>query len=192
MPAPQKEPLRPLSPHEYQQLHRIIKASSERLDRIQRAKALLAVAGGHSFTDAAQQAGLKSGDSVAQLVARFNRSGLLALDIAGGRGRKPTYDSEARARILHKVQSTPNREQDGTATWSLSTLQRSLRAEGRGLERVGATTIKEVLYDVGYSYQLTRTWCPTGTALRKRKEGVVTVIDPDTQEKKDASSERTP
>lgn len=46
MPAPQKEPLRPLSAQEYQQLQRIIKASSEPLDRVRRAKALLAVAGG--------------------------------------------------------------------------------------------------------------------------------------------------
>lgn len=192
MPAPQKEPLRPLSPQEYQQLQRIIKASSERLDRVRRAKAVLAVAGGHSFTHAARQADLRSGDSVGQLVSRFNQSGLLALDIAAGRGRRPTYDSAARTRILHKVQSTPNREQDGTATWSLSTLQRSLRAEGGGLERLGATTIKEVLYEAGYSYQHTRTWCPTGTALRKRKQGVVTVIDPDLEEKNVVSSERTP
>lgn len=192
MPAPQKEPLRPLSQQEYQQLQRIIKASSERLDRVRRAKALLAVAGGYSFTQAACQADLRSGDSVAQLVSRFNQSGLLALDIAVGRGRRPTYDSEARTRILQKVQSTPNREQDGTGTWSLSTLQRSLRAEGGGLERVGATTIKEVLYEAGYSYQRARTWCPTGTALRKRKEGIVTVIDPDLEEKNVVSSEPTP
>ncbi len=114
--------------------------------------------------------------------AIFTAVGVEALEIAGGRGRKPTYGSEACTRILHKVQSTPNREQeDGTATRSLSTLQRSLRAEGRGLERVGAITIRAVLYEAGYSYQLTRTWCPNGIALRKRKEGVVTVIDPDTQ-----------
>lgn len=191
MPA-QKAPLRPLSAQEYQQLQRIVKANSERLDRVRRAKALLAVAGGHSFTQAASQVDLRSGDSVAQLVERFNQHSLSALDIAPGRGRRPTYDSVARTRILQKVQSTPNREHDGTASWSLSTLQRSLRAEGGGLERIGATTIKEVLYQAGYSYQHTRTWCPTGTALRKRKQGVVSVIDPDLEEKNDASSERTP
>ena len=191
MPA-QKAPLRPLSAQEYQQLQHIVKATSERLDRIRRAKALLAVAGGHSFTHAAQQAGFKSGDSVAQLVVRFNLHGLAALDIAGGRGRRPTYDSAARTRILQKVQTPPNREQDGTASWSLSTLQRSLRAEEGGLETIGATTIKEVLYQAGYSYQRTRSWCPTGTALRKRKQGVVTVIDPDMEEKNVVSSGHTP
>lgn len=52
------------------------------------------------------------------------------------------------------------------------------------MERIGATTIKEVLYQAGYSYQRTRSWCPTGSALRKRKEGVVIVTDPDLEEKK--------
>jgi hypothetical protein len=33
-----------------------------------------------------------------------------------------------------------------------------------------------VLQDAGSSYQRTRTWCPTGTAQRKRKSGVVTVV----------------
>jgi hypothetical protein len=50
---------------------------------------------------------------------------------------------------------------------------------------VGATTIRRVLGDAGSSYQRTRTWCPTGTAQRKRTAGVVTVIDPRTEEKRD-------
>jgi len=52
------------------------------------------------------------------------------------------------------------------------------------LPRVGATTIRRVLHDAGSSYQRTRTWCPTGTAVRKRKDGPVRVIDPQTEEKK--------
>jgi len=183
MPA-QKAPLRTLCTEEYQELQRIVKASSERLDRVRRAQALLAVAQGHPYTGAARQSGFKSGDSVAQLVERFNQHGLSALDIATGRGPKPTYDSAKRTRILHKAQSPPDRKRDGTATWSLSTLERSLRQEGRGLYKIGASTIRRVLHEAGYSYQRTRTWCPTGTAQRRRKEGVVSVIDPDTQVKK--------
>ncbi len=183
MPA-QKAPLRTLSIEEYQELQRIVKASSERLDRVRRAQALLAVAEGHPYTGAARQSGFKSGDSVAQLVERFNEHGLSALDIATGRGPKPTYDSAQRTRILHKIQSPPDRKQDGTATWSLSTLERALREEGGGLSTLGASTIRAVLHEEGYSFQRTRTWCPTGTAQRKRKEGVVTVVDPDTQVKK--------
>ena len=49
---------------------------------------------------------------------------------------------------------------------------------------MGATTIRRVLEDAGSSYQRTRTWCPTGTALRKRQAGVVTVVDPQTEQKR--------
>src|SRR5713226_3804012 len=34
----------------------------------------------------------------------------------------------------------------------------------------------------GSSYQKTRTWCPTGTAERKRKSGIVRVTDPQTEQ----------
>jgi transposase len=184
MPAHQKVPLRPLFPLEEQELQRIVKASSERRDRARRAQALLTVAAGQSFTEAAAAAGFKSGDSIAQLVARFNQHGLTALDIAPGRGRRVQYDPAARTRIVQTVQRPPDRRQEGTATWSLATLERALRAAGGGLEQVGATTIRRVLHEAGYSYQRTRTWCPTGTAQRKRKEGVVTVVDPEAESKK--------
>ena len=85
---------------------------------------------------------------------------------------------------MQTVQRPPDRRQEGTATWSLATLERALRAAGGGLEQVGATTIRRVLHEAGYSYQRTRTWCPTGTAQRKRKEGVVTVVDPEAESKK--------
>ena len=75
-------------------------------------------------------------------------------------------------------------EGDGTATWSLSILRRSLRAAPDGLPRVSTYTIREVLRDSGASYQRSRTWCPTGTALRRRKAGPVAVTDPDADAKK--------
>jgi hypothetical protein len=68
-------------------------------------------------------------------------------------------------------------------------LERTVRQEG--LPRVGATTIRRVLHDAGSSYQRTRTWCPTGTAQRKRKAGVVQVVDPKTEEKRGPSTWRT-
>ena len=57
MAQPQKDPLRALSEQEERELKRILKATSERLDVIHRARALLAVACGHCFTEAAHQAG---------------------------------------------------------------------------------------------------------------------------------------
>ncbi len=178
----QKEPVRPLAEAERRELATIATASSERVDRAKRATALLAVAEGRSFAAAARAAGYRSPQTVTYLVRRFNRGGLGALEIAAGRGRRPAYDAAARARIVATAQRPPDRKADGTATWSLSTLERTARREG--LPRVGATTIRRVLRDAGSSYQRTRTWCPTGTAQRKRKAGVVQVVDPRTEEKR--------
>ncbi len=178
----QQERLRPLTAAERRELEQITKASSERVDRVKRATVLRAVAGGETFSGAARAAGYRSPQAVTYLVRRFNRVGLAALEIAAGRGRRPTYDAAARARIVATGQRPPDRKTDGTATWSLSTLERTVRREG--LPRVGATTIRRVLRDAGSSYQRTRTWCPTGTAQRKRKAGVVQVVDPQTEEKR--------
>jgi transposase len=182
MATPQKEPVRAVTAEEQAALERLVRSSSERVDRVRRATALLAVVQGERFAAAARRAGLASSTTVAELVARFNRRGLVAVSIAAGRGRKPTYDSPARARIVATAQRAPERKTDGTATWSLSTLERALRREA--FPRLGATTIRRVLEAAGSSYQKTRTWCPTGTAERKRKSGIVRVTDPQTEEKR--------
>jgi transposase len=189
MGAMQKERLRPLTVVEQRELRAIVKASSERVDRVKRATALLAVAGGETFATASRAAGYRSIGAVTYLVRRFNRAGLDALGIAAGRGRRSTYGATARAQIVATAQRPPDRKADGTATWSLSTLERTVRREG--LPHVGATTIRRVLRDAGSSYQRTRTWCPTGTAQRKRKAGVVQVVDPQTEEKRGPSTWRT-
>ena len=181
MATSQREPLRPLTITEQTAVQRIARASSERADRVRRATALVLVAEGASFASAAAQAGFRSGTTVTELVRRFNRRGVAALSIAAGRGRRPTYDTGARGRIVATAQRPPDRRADGTATWSLGTLRRTLRREG--LPRVGTSTIRRVLQDAGSSYQRTRTWCPTGTAQRVRKAGVVQVVDPRTEEK---------
>ena len=182
MATAQKEALRPLTPAERAALEQVRRATSGRVDRVRRAVALLALAEGTSFAAAARQAGYRSGSAVTALVRRFNRRGLAALTIAAGRGRKPTYDPAARAQIVTTAQRAPERQADGTATWSLSTLERTLRREA--FPRLGATTIRRVLEDAGSSYQRTRTWCPTGTAERKRKSGVARVVAPQTEVKR--------
>ena len=182
MATPQKDPLRAVTPAEQATLERLARSSSERVDRVRRATALLAVVQGHGFAAAARQAGFASSTTVAKLVARFNRHGLAAVSIAAGRGRKPTYDPPARGSIVATAQRPPDRKADGTATWSLSTLERTLRREA--FPRLGATTIRRVLEAAGSSYQQTRTWCPTGTAERKRKSGIVRVTDPQTEQKR--------
>jgi hypothetical protein len=87
-------------------------------------------------------------------------------------------------RIVAEAARAPTPEADGTASWSLSALRRTLRAAPDGLPRVSTYTIRRVLRESGASYQRTRTWCPTGTAVRRRKAGPATVTDPDAGSKK--------
>lgn len=180
----QKEPLRPLAAAEREALEQVARAGSERADRVARAKALLAVAEGKRFTDAASVAGRRAGDTVAQLVSRFTTDGLAALDPRHAGGPPVVYDAATRERILREFRRAPEREQDGTATWSLTTLQRALRRAPDGLPAVSTWTILQTLWDAGYTWQQNRTWCRTGTVVRRRKAGPATVTDPDTTPKK--------
>jgi transposase len=179
-----KDPLRPLTDDERQELARLSRGRAAPAVRVTRAAMLLAVADGSDYQQAARAAGRKSGDAVSRLVARFNREGLAALDPRHGGGRQPAYDTAARNRILREVARTPTPEADGTATWSLTILRRVLRAAPDGLPTVSTFTIWQVLRGAEYTFQRTRTWCPTGSAVRRRKAGVVTVTDPDAAAKK--------
>jgi hypothetical protein len=181
----QKHPLRSVTSEERAELERVARSASDRADRVARAKQLLAVADGARFTTAARQAGRRSGDAVALLVQRFNTVGLAALDARHGGGPPLQYGVAERDRILAEFHRAPDRQQDGTATWSLSTLQRALRRAPDGLPHVSTFTILAVLWDAGYTWQRDRTWCPTGTARRKRRDGtVVTTTDPRAAPKK--------
>jgi transposase len=184
VPNRQKEPLRALAPAERRALAAVARAGSERADRVARAKALLAVAAGASFAAAARAAGRTSGVAVRRLVARFNTEGLAAVTPGHGGGPPTRYDAAERERILREFRRTPDREQDGTATWSLTALQRALRRAPDGLPTVSTWTILQTLRDAGYTWQQSRTWCHTGPVVRKRKAGLVTVTDPDAAPKK--------
>lgn len=184
-----REPLRALIDAEREHLAALVRASSERVDVQQRAVALLAVGDGQSREVAAQRAGYAHGYTVSRLIQRFNARGLAALEIAPGRGRKARYHAADRQQILDVLQQPPERAQDQSATWSLTLLQRRLRANG--LPQVSRDTIQQTLRQAGYSWQRTRSWCPTGTARRKRQQGVVTVVDPAAEQKKGGSSKRT-
>jgi len=142
------------------------------------------VATGAGYTQAARGVGRRSGDAVAALVQRFNADGVEALTPRPGGGPQVRYGEAERARILAELQRLPDRERDGTATWSVSTLQRALRGAADGLPTVSLETIWKTLHDAGWSWQKDRSWCQTGTVLRKRKAGIVEVTDPETTPKK--------
>jgi transposase len=185
-------PLRVLSDQERECLLAISRSYHEPAAPVARAKALLAVADGGSFSEAARRAGRRSGDAVGQLVRRFNRSGVAALETRHGGGRQARYSEADRQRMLQEFARAPDREADGTATWSLALLRKALRQAAEGLPHVSTYTIWIVLHEAGYTWQRDRTWCRTGEGLRKRKAGVVRVKDPDHQAKTSSLRARTP
>jgi len=180
----QSDPLRPLTAAERAELLRLSRSAAAPAAQVARAIALLAVAAGSDYQSAARAAGRRSGDAVSRLVGRFNREGLAAVEPRHAGGRVPAYGDAQRHRILREADRAPTPEADGTATWSLATLRRALRSAPDGLPGVSTYTIWRTLREAGRTYQRTRTWCPTGTAARRRKAGAVVVADPDAAPKK--------
>ena len=168
-----KEPLRPLQGEERDQLERLSRSLTMPVDQVIHAKEVRAVADGHSFIQAARLVGRTSGDAVAHLIAHFNAEGLSALETRHGGGPPIRYSAVASEPILREFRRPPDRRLDGTATWSLTTLQRALRRAPDGLPKVSTSTILGVLHEAGYTWQQDRTWCATGKAIRLRKSGPV-------------------
>ena len=179
-----KDPLRLLTEPERQALGQMSRSQTAPAAEVARAKMLLFIADGQEYRQAAQAVGRCSIEAVSGLVARFNKEGLAALQPRHGGGQKKVYTEADQERILTEAARTPVPETDGTATWSLATLQKALRQAPDGLPHVSTYTIWQVLRAARQSPQQSRTWCPTGTVQRKRKDGIVTVTDPDTAAKK--------
>lgn len=192
MARPLKAPLRVLSEAERTELTALARSRSAPADRIARAQQILAVADGANLQQAARQANRHSRQALAQLIRRFNHEGMGAVEGHHGGGPAIQYGLPEQARILKEFKRPPDREHDQTATWSLTTLQRTLRRAPDGLPRISTYVILQVLHQAGFTWQQDRTWCDTGTVERKRKEGIVTVTDPRTLEKRGPSSRRTP
>ena len=179
-----KDPLRTLREEERNILDQIARAHSEPSIHVARAKILLSVADGKPYIEAARIAGRRSRVAVSQLVSRFNQEGIAAIEPGHGGGPQTIYGSTEQEGILREARRVPNRERDGTATWSLSTLQRALHSANDGLADVSTYTIWQTLRQAGWSWQKDRSWCETGKVKRKRKEGIVEVVDPDAVPKK--------
>jgi transposase len=179
-----KDPLRPLTLDERTELTRLSRAQSAPAADVDRARALLAIADGASYTAAAHLVGRGHNETISAWVSRFNREGLAAVRPHHGGGPRIHYGAEAQQRILAEWARAPQREQDGAATWSLSLLQKALRRAPDGLPRVSRFTIARILHEAGLSWQKSRTWCETGVSLRRRKDGLVRGSDPDAAAKK--------
>lgn len=180
----QKNPLRELTEEEQKWLERISRSQSEPACHVIHAKEILAVANGHSYSEAARMAGKKTGDAVATMIIRFNKEGLQAIQPRHGGGAVVKYSAVERERVLAEFRRLPDPEKDGTKTWSVSTLQKALHKAPDGLPEISLERIWVILQEAGYRWQKSRTWCETGQAARKRKRGVVTILDPDVTPKK--------
>ena len=180
-----KDPLRPLTDDERRELTRLSRSRVEPAAEVARATMLLAVDRGDDYQEAARAAGRRSGDAVSHLVARFNAEGMAALTPRHGGGQPQVYDPAARQRILREARRQPTPESDGHGH-----LVAEHPAEGRsgrrpdGLPAVSTSTIWQVLREAGLTYQRSRTWCPTGSALRRRVSGPAVVVDADAESKK--------
>src|SRR5215207_3635677 len=177
------DPLRPLTADERQELTRLSRSLSAPAAQVERARALLAIAEGASYTAAARQVGRRHNETISAWVSRFNHEGLAAVRPGHGGGARTRYGADAQQRILAEWARTPQRDQDGTATWAFL-LQRALRQAPDGLPQVSTFTIWRTLHEAGLSWQKSRTWCETGVAMRQRKHGVVRVSDPEAMAKK--------
>jgi hypothetical protein len=113
------------------------------------------------------------------------REGRAAVDPRHGGGPPARDGADERERILREFRRAPDREQDGTATWSLTTRRRALRRAPDGLPTVSTATILGTVWEAGYHGQRDRPWCHTGQARRRRKDGtVVDSIDPEATPRK--------
>jgi len=178
------EQLRTLTAEEQEWLERISRSHTEPASHVARAKEILAVAEGKSYTRAAQLAGRKAGDAVSYLVKQFNREGIAVIQPSHGGGPKRKYTAPERERVLREVRRTPDPERDGTKTWSLALLQEALHRAEDGLPEISTERIWVILHEAGFSWQKSRSWCETGQVVRKRKRGLVTVTDPNATPKK--------
>jgi transposase-like protein len=74
-----KDPLRPLTPDERIALTRLSRSPSAPAAQVERARVLLAIADGASYTAAAHQVGRRHNETLSAWVSRFNRDGLAAV-----------------------------------------------------------------------------------------------------------------
>src|SRR5260370_40344488 len=106
----QKDPLRLVTTEERRFLERLSRSQSQPAAHVARAKALLAVADGHSYTAAARTAGYRVGDTVASLGRCFNVEGLNALDPGPGGGTPASHGAAETGPILAEGRRTPEQQ----------------------------------------------------------------------------------
>src|SRR4051812_16880368 len=103
----QKDPLRPLTADERIELTPLTRSLSAPAAHVERARALLAIADGATYTAAAHQIGRRHNETISAWVSRFTRDGLAVVRPGHGGGPRIRYGADAEKRILTKWARLP-------------------------------------------------------------------------------------
>ena len=167
-----KDPLRPLTDAERQALTQLSRSQAAPAAQVARAVMLLAVAAGDDYQQAARAVGRRSGDAVSHLVARFNAEGIAALDAPPRRrpaGRLWPGGTPADPREARPTSDPGGRRHRHLVAWARC----ARRCDPRPMAcpRSRPTPSGGCSTGPATATSRRRTWCPTGTALRRRKAG---------------------
>ena len=96
------------SPCERTELTRLSRSQSAPAAEVDRARALLAIADGTSYTAAARLVGRGHNETISAWVSRFNREGLAAVRPHHGGGPRIRYGAPQQQRILAEWARSPS------------------------------------------------------------------------------------
>src|SRR5215216_5850202 len=140
----QTDPLRPLTADERQELTRLSRSLSAPAAQVERARALLAIADGASYTAAAHQVGRRHNETISAWVSRFNRNGLAAVRPGHGvlkrralDGQHPHSPDEIGSWFEQTARSW--NEQPTPFVWNGKRRQRRRRSGGEPIHRLGGS-----------------------------------------------------
>ncbi|MFI9244052.1 helix-turn-helix domain-containing protein [Streptomyces sp. NPDC053086] len=149
--------LRRLTEQEVQKLQRTARRGTTSTVRFRRAMMLLASAGGNSVPVIARLV-QADGDTVRDVIHRFNEIGLACLDPrwAGGRHRLPTPDEEDF--VIQTAATRPTKLGKPFTRWSIRNLADHLRCNIARTIRIGREALRLLLARRGITFQRTKTW----------------------------------
>jgi transposase len=152
---PNRVALRELSEEESRELERLARSRTAEARLVQRARLLLALAGGESPTAVARRVGVTRA-TVYEWAHRFNAEGLPGLPDRHRPGRPPTYSADERAEVVAAALTRPDELGLPFGCWTLDRLEAYLN-EHRGVA-IKRSRIDELLREEGLRWRKQETW----------------------------------
>lgn len=148
--------VRDLTVAEGMRLQQMLRRANTNVITARRAEIVLASAQGMNVPDVARTF-YCSEDHVRDVIHRFNVDGLDSLKPRYGGGRPPTFTPEQRSALVELALTPPQIAGFPWTSWSLSKLQEAA-VRRKIVKTISLETIRQVLDEVGVSYQRTKTW----------------------------------